>query len=100
MMGQTLLFLTRGMTAGLTMLTLAAMPVRADFFDDARKTFEADIPHFFQDDIPWAFGGQATSHTKTACKSSVRAAKPAPEKGGAPTTAIPPRDHATPERPR
>jgi hypothetical protein len=49
----------------------------ADFFDNARQTFQqdipnffqSDVPHFFQDDIPCAFGGQPTSHTKTACKS-------------------------------
>jgi hypothetical protein len=50
---------------------------RADFFDNARQTFQqdiphffqSDVPHFFQDDIPCAFGGQPTSHTKTSCKS-------------------------------
>jgi hypothetical protein len=45
-------------------------PARADFFDDMRRTFTTDIPHFFQDDIPCAFGGQPTSHTKTSCKSA------------------------------
>ena len=44
-------------------------PARADFFDDARRTFTSDIPHFFQDDIPCAFGGRPTSHTRTSCKS-------------------------------
>jgi hypothetical protein len=56
----------------ITVLTLASLmpaPARADFFDDARRTFQTDIPHFFQDDIPCAFGGQPTSHTKTSCKS-------------------------------
>ncbi len=48
----------------------AATPARADFFDDARKTFTSDIPHFFQDDIPCAFGGQPTSHTKASCNSA------------------------------
>ncbi|HUH84563.1 MAG TPA: hypothetical protein VLX85_08120 [Stellaceae bacterium] len=49
---------------------MLAPPARADFFDDARRTFTTDIPHFFQDDIPCAFGGQPTSHTKTSCKST------------------------------
>jgi hypothetical protein len=43
-------------------------PARADFLDDVRKTFTKDMPHFFQDDIPCAFGGQPTSHTKRSCK--------------------------------
>ena len=59
--------------AVLTLVPLA--PARADFFDDARRTFETDIPHFFQDDIPCAFGGQPTSHTKTSCKSPNHPAK-------------------------
>jgi hypothetical protein len=62
----------------LTLASLAPTPARADFFDDARRTFTTDIPHFFQDDIPCAFGGKPTSGTKTACKSP---AKPATEKG-------------------
>lgn len=49
-------------------MSSAPSPARADFFDGARQTFQTDIPHFFQDDIPCAFGGQPTSHTKTACK--------------------------------
>ena len=56
-------------------LGLAATPARADFFDGARRTFTNDIPHFFQDDIPCAFGGQPTSHTKTSCKSAGHPAK-------------------------
>jgi hypothetical protein len=64
--------------AVLTLVPLA--PARADFFDDARRTFETDIPHFFQDDIPCAFGGQPTSHTKTSCKSPSPPAKPAADK--------------------
>lgn len=74
-------------------VVLTAMPVRADFFDDARKTIQTDIPHFFQDDIPCAFGGQPTSHTKTACKAPDHAAKPTPK-----PEAVPPRDHAAPTR--
>jgi hypothetical protein len=54
-------------------------PARADFFDGARKTFETDIPHFFQDDIPCAFGGQPTSHTKSSCNAPSRPAARAPE---------------------
>jgi hypothetical protein len=59
--------------AVLTLVPLA--PARADFFDDARRTLTIDIPHFFQDDIPCAFGGKPTSHTKTSCKSSGQSAK-------------------------
>jgi hypothetical protein len=62
--------------------SLSATPAHADFFDDMRRTFQTDIPHFFQDDIPCAFGGQPTSGAKKACKSSDHPAKPAPEKGG------------------
>src|SRR5580704_16586292 len=67
------------------LLTLAiltpASACAADFFDNARRTFQTDIPHFFQDDIPCAFGGQPTSHTKTSCKSSAgHPAKPATDK--------------------
>jgi len=67
--------------AALTLVPLASTPARADFFDDARRTFETDIPHFFQDDIPCAFGAQPTSHNKTSCKSSAgHPAKPATDK--------------------
>ena len=54
----------------LTLTCALAAPARADFFDGVRRTFTTDIPHFFQDDIPCAFGGQPTSHTRTSCKSS------------------------------
>jgi hypothetical protein len=66
--------------AVLTLVSLAPAPARADFFDDARRTLQTDIPHFFQDDIPCAFGGQPTSHTKTSCKSPGHPAKPATNK--------------------
>ena len=56
--------------AVVTLALLAPGSARADFFDDARRTFQTDIPHFFQDDVPCAFGGQPTSHTRTSCKSS------------------------------
>lgn len=79
--------------AVLALASLAPSPARADFFDDARRTVTTDIPHFFQDDVPCAFGGQPTSHTKTSCKSNAkssdRAAKHAndkqvsPDKGSA-----------------
>jgi hypothetical protein len=39
-------------------LSVVSIPARADFFDDVRRTFETDIPHFFQDDIPCTFGGK------------------------------------------
>ena len=58
----------------------AAAPARADFFDDARKTFTTDIPHFFQDDIPCAFGGQPTSHTKASCNAPDAPARPPADK--------------------
>jgi hypothetical protein len=55
-----------------------------------RKTFQTDIPHFFQDDVPCAFGGQPTSGTKTACKGAApQQAKP-PAQQTAPRTAPPP----------
>jgi hypothetical protein len=63
--------------AALTLASLMSAPARADFFDGARRTFTNDIPHFFQDDIPCAFGGQPTSHTRSSCKSSAPSAKPA-----------------------
>jgi hypothetical protein len=65
--------------AALWLASLAPAPARADFFDDARRTFQTDIPHFFQDDIPCAFGGQPTSRTKASCKSD-RPAKHATSK--------------------
>ena len=67
--------------AALALALLAATSARADFFDDARRTFTTDIPHFFQDDIPCAFGGQPTSHTKTSCKSTSHPAKSADRPG-------------------
>jgi hypothetical protein len=70
--------------ATLTIAILASPPARADFFDGARRIFQTDIPHFFQDDIPCAFGGQPTSHTKTSCKAPNQPAKGSPpKKGGA-----------------
>jgi hypothetical protein len=61
-------------SAGLVpmLVALASSPARADFFDGMRRTFEIDIPHFFQDDIPCAFGGRPTSHTRTTCRSNSR----------------------------
>lgn len=61
--------------AVLMLMSLAPAPSRADFFDDARKTFTSDIPHFFQDDIPCFFGGQPTSGTKKSCKPPAHPAK-------------------------
>lgn len=76
-------FYRAGSAATVFMLAvLGPMPARADFFDDARRTFQTDIPHFFQDDIPCAFGGQPTSHTKTSCKSPSHSAKRNPAKAG------------------
>jgi hypothetical protein len=64
--------------AALALVAMTPTLARADFFDDMRRTFQTDIPHFFQDDIPCAFGGQPTSGTKKACKSvPAHQAKPA-----------------------
>lgn len=72
--------------ARMASLPLAPRPARADFFDDARQTFQTDIPnfftrdvpHFFQDDIPCAIVGHPTrGQTKT------RDSKPASNKSGA-----------------
>jgi hypothetical protein len=73
----------------LVILTLP-MPARADFFDDTRRTFQTDIPHFFQDDIPCAFGGQPTSHSRPSCKSAKPPGKTGPrqaagDRGAAPS---------------
>jgi hypothetical protein len=72
--------------AVLAVLALAPKPAHADFFDDARKTFQTDIPHFFtqdvphffQDDIPCAVVGHPTSGERKSCDS-----KPASNKNGA-----------------
>ena len=64
--------------AVLTLVPLA--PARADFFDGARRTFTTDIPHFFQDDIPCAFGGKPTSGARTSCRSAGHPAKHATDK--------------------
>jgi hypothetical protein len=51
-------------------------PARADDFpNDVKRTFTTDIPHFFQDDIPCAFGGNPTSGAKTACKQDKKPAQ-------------------------
>jgi len=75
------LFYVACSVAGVALTFLPAVPARADFFDDARKTFTSDIPHFFQDDIPCFFGGQPTSGTKKSCKSAGQSAKPAAANG-------------------
>ena len=67
-----------GPMIALTLVPLAS--ARADFFDDMRKTFETDIPHFFQDDVPCAFGAKPTSGAKKSCNSRDHAPKHAPEK--------------------
>jgi len=62
-------------------LLAAPAPVHADDFpNDVKRTFTTDIPHFFQDDVPCAFGGQPTSGTKTSCD-----APPDNAPGNAPT---------------
>src|SRR5206468_520969 len=72
-------------------LVLASAPARAEFFDDVKRAFETDIPHFFQDDIPCAFGGRPTSGAKRTCHDSER--PPAPS---APARRV----SAPPHRPR
>jgi hypothetical protein len=69
--------------AVLAMMSLAPSAARADFFDDMRRTFTSDIPHFFQDDVPCAFGGQPTSGTKSSCKGPARPTKPTADKSHA-----------------
>jgi hypothetical protein len=63
-------------------LASLAAPVTAradDFPNDVKRTFTTDIPHFFQDDIPCAFGGQPTSGTKSSCKGASHPATTAPK---------------------
>ena len=63
--------------AALALSAVASRPVLADVFDGARQAFQTDIPnfftkkvpHFFQDDVPCAFGGQPTSGAKKSCES-------------------------------
>ena len=71
-----------GVAGALMLTTLASVPAQADFLDDVRRTFTTDMPHFFQDDIPCAFGGQPTSHTKTSCKAPDPPAKAPSVKAG------------------
>lgn len=86
------------LACAIAVLTLAPVaPARADFFDDARRTFTSDIPHFFQDDIPCAFGGRPTSGTRTSCRSSGHPAKHAADKGS--DRAAPPQTPEGPEPP-
>ncbi|GAN78520.1 hypothetical protein [Acidisphaera rubrifaciens] len=54
----------------------------ADFFDDMRSTFTTGIPHFFQDDIPCAFGGKPTSGTRRSCHGGSGGTHAAPTTGG------------------
>lgn len=71
--------------AVLASLPLAPRPAHADFFDDARQTFQTDIPnfftrdvpHFFQDDIPCAIVGHPTSGQTKTCDT-----KPTGNKSG------------------
>lgn len=95
-----------GLLGGVTLIAaIACMPgaAHADFFDGARKTFTQDIPHFFQDDIPCAFGGQPTSHTKTSCRpgpSNQQAQRPlSREPSSQPLPASPQPVQAQPQQP-
>jgi hypothetical protein len=84
----------------LTLVSVAPTPARADFFDDMRRTFETDIPHFFQDDIPCAFGGKPTSGTKTSCNAPHQSKKRATHKEDHPPgQAEPSEGQATPPNP-
>ena len=72
---------TRHAIAVVFLASLAA-PVTAradDFPNDVKRTFTTDIPHFFQDDIPCAFGGQPTSGTKSSCKGASHPTATAPK---------------------
>jgi len=100
---------TYGLTVGLLSsgFVVLCMPVaHADFFDDARQTFQKDIPHFFQndvphffqDDIPCAFGGQPTSHTKKTCRSPENSARRPAD--GTVAQPVPPADQSQPEPPQ
>ena len=64
---------------GLAVACVLVLPgvARADFFDDARKTFTKDIPHFFQDDVPCTFGGQPTSGARQSCRKEKPTQAPA-----------------------
>jgi hypothetical protein len=76
--------------AVLLLVCLAPRAARADFFDDMRRTFTSDIPHFFQDDIPCAFGGQPTSGARKTCKSGSAPAKPSSQKSKSGDATLPP----------
>lgn len=90
----------------LAFLAWIALPVTAradDFPNDVKRTFTTDIPHFFQDDIPCAFGGQPTSGTKSSCKGASHPATTAPKatthkkkkSATKPTISTPPSDQAS-----
>ncbi len=91
-MSATLRYLAPAIAVSL-LVSFAPRTARADFFDDMRRTFTSDIPHFFQDDIPCAFGGQPTSGTRKTCKSGNAPAKPSSQKSDS-SAALPP-----PEKP-
>src|SRR5260221_14128591 len=87
--------------AVLILASLAPAPARADFFDDVRRPSQTDTPHFFQDDIPCALGGQPTSHTKASCHDAGRSTRQATEKSAGAPLAIPakPQEPTTREPP-
>ena len=93
-------------TSCIVLVAFFALPAHADFFDDARQTFQKDIPHFFQndvphffqDDIPCAFGGQPTSHTKTSCKDNGHAT-PGPAGNAKAQESQPPVQHEEARKP-
>ena len=75
-----------------TLATVPAAPARADFLQGPRTFFTQDVPHFFEDDVPCAFGGRPASGTRTSCGGSDHAAEPAAANGrtGANFTPPPP----------
>jgi hypothetical protein len=73
-----------------TLASAPTAPARADFLEGPRTFFTQDVPHFFQDDIPCAFGGRPTSGTRASCGASDHRAEPVTETGRAGANFTPP----------
>ena len=54
-----------------------AVPARADFLDDVRRTFQKDIPRTFEQDIPRFFGAKPKAEPVTPPPKT--RAKPSPD---------------------
>ena len=67
-MKKTARFSQAAIGAGLMLSCWGAAPAHAEFFNNVKRSFQTEIPHFFQDDIPCAFGGQPMSGAKSACR--------------------------------